>query len=307
MKRGWPLLVFSWACSSTIDKPTHITGAASDTSAADGDTGKKAEEDTAATSPEEPGPDTATGTIDIDRPAADLTADEVAQAMGGTLASGIPDPLSARAAYIDALSHRDTFCPGGGDLSIIGEWEGCLASSGWRFAGYTEYTGPTERDAVESFHLLADFRFHDPDGALFIGGGELDLTMTTDGGDRSWTSDVSGTFSYPGAENWMSTGGGSAVLQTTGSWAGSVWSLQLDGSIASDVHGLHLQAITASSESCDGQPSGQLKLRDASGYWYTMDATCGCGPIQFAEEEDLGSACVDARAPLDALAMEMRP
>jgi len=246
-------------------------------------------------------------TVEIDPPAPSLDASAVSTSIATALGAGIPEPLSVRRAYIDALEHRDAFCPGGGDLSIIGEWAGCTAESGWRFAGYTEYTGSTSPEAVDDFHLLADFRFLDPGENRFVGGGELDLVLSTDGSDRTWTSQVSGTFSYAGAPGWMSPEGASATLETTGSWEGSTWTLSLDGAMTDGTHALHLQTVTASSETCGGQASGVISLRDTSGYWYTTSLTCGCGAVRYANTTDMGETCVDISAVLADLALGMRP
>ncbi len=304
-RAGWAVLGLGVACTQTpAEKPAHIVQDEADTSAPTEDT---AEEDTGPADTDDPGPDTGMPTVTVERPAADLSADEVAAHVQAALALGIPDPLSARLAYINALENRDAFCPGGGDLSIIGEWDGCLAESGWRFAGYTEYTGPTDPSEVGDFHLLADFRFQDPEAQMFIGGGDLELTLTGEGSDRTWSSLVSGTFSYAGSEGWISSEGAGAILQTDGTWAGSVWSLALNGAINWGEEGVHFESVSADSESCDAQPTGRIGLRDPSGYWYAMDLVCGCGPVHFHETEDLGEACVNLRIPLDSLAMGMRP
>lgn len=298
------ILPVGLACSSPADKPQYILPADSGVSPADTAVPEPEPQPTETGSPE---PDTGMPTVEIDPPAPSLDAASVATSIAAALSLGIPEPLTARRAYIDALAHRDAFCPGGGDLSIIGEWAGCTAESGWQFAGYTEYTGSTSPEAVDDFHLLADFRFLDPAGHRFVGGGELDLVLSTDGGDRSWTSQVSGTFSYAEAPGWMSPEGASATLQTTGSWAGSTWALSLDGAATDGVHALHLQAVTASNETCDSQASGVISLRDTSGYWHTLSLDCGCGEVRYANTTDLGEACVDISAVLADLALGMRP
>ena len=302
------VLWLGWACTSPADAPKTILPKDSGTPSAPSDTARPPG-DTAGQSADTASlpPDTGRSTVVIEPPPPSLDSAEVSAAILEALAGGIPEPLSARRTYIDALDHRDAFCPGGGDLSIIGEWAGCTAASGWQFAGYTEYSGSSSPEAIEDFHLLADFRFHDPAGHRFVGGGELDFSLSIDDGDRSWSSEVSGTFSYAGATGWMTPDGASATLSTTGSWTGSTWSVNLQGAVTNGVQAVHMDGLTAHSETCAAQASGTISLRDPSGYWYDLSLTCGCGEVQYASAEVIGETCVDLSGPLANLAMTVRP
>ena len=133
------------------------------------------------------------------------------------------------------------------------------------------------------------------------------MTVTADGGDLSWTSEVTGTFYYGGATGWMQPEGAAAMIQTTGAWAGSEWSVQIDGVSTDGSEGVQLDEVTADSTACDGQPSGGIGLRGESGYWYHLDLSCGCGTVVFHETEELGTACVDLSGPIEAMVTEMRP
>ena len=95
--------------------------------------------------------------------------------------------------------------------------------------------------------------------------------------------------------------------ESTGTWAGSTWTLTLDGAMTDGVHAVHLDALSASSVVCAGQASGTVSLRDPGGYWYALPIDCGCGQVRYAATTDLGEACVDLSAVLDDLASEMRP
>lgn len=305
--RGWTtgmVLGIGWGCSSPTTEPKTILPVDTAAPTVPADTGQDTPppEDTASTSP-----DTGRSTVVIDPPPASLESAEISAAIHAALSGGIPEPLSARRAYIDALENRDASCPGGGDLSIIGEWTGCTAASGWQFAGYTEYTGSSSPAAIEDFHLLADFRFHDPEGHRFVGGGELSLSLSSDGGDQSWESEVSGTFSYAGAPGWMAPGGASATLLTSGTWTGSTWMVALQGAMTDGTRAIHMDGLTAHSDACAAQASGTISLRDTSGYWYDLHLTCGCGEVVYASTTPLGEACLDLSAAMANLAMTVRP
>jgi len=59
------------------------------------------------------------------------------------------------------------------------------------------------------------------------------------------------------------------------------------------THAVYVSGLRATSTACDGAPTGTLELRDPSGYWYRLEASCGCGPVSWADGSVLGEACVD--------------
>jgi len=223
----------------------------------------------------------------------------VARAIEETTASGIPEPLLARAAYLSIFEHRDAECPGGQGTNLPGRFEGCTADSGWLFAGLAEYTGPREPEVIEDFHLLADFNVRDADGNWFIGGGELELVIDRSSDTVSWTGSVSGTWSWPAWTGWMRPTGAGGVTTVTIERTDAAWTAQVDGSMTDGTHAVYVSGLRATSTACDGAPTGTLELRDPSGYWYRLEASCGCGPVSWADGSVLGEACVEVDlAPL---------
>ena len=251
------------------------------------------------------GDDTASGELRLDVPAPNLDAAGVAAAIDAATAAGLPDPLGARATYLGIFDHRDSRCPGGQGATLPGRFQGCTADSGWLYAGLAEYTGPPEIAVIDDFHLLGDFNVRDADGRWFIGGGELELEITRTGDSLSWVGDVSGTWSYAGGPAWMQPEGAGGVLQLVVERADPQWSVAVEGGVTDGSAALHLAGVQAQSGQCDGAASGSLSLRDPSGYWYTLAAECGCGPVTWADGSALGEACV--ALDLSPLVLLVRP
>ena len=236
--------------------------------------------------------DTATGSVDLPIPPPPLDAGGVAAAIDQTTAAGVPEPLLARAAYLSIFAHRDPRCPGGQGTNLPGRFQGCLAESGWLFAGLAEYTGPPDPSIIDDFHLLGDFNVQDADGNWFIGGGELDLDVHRGPGTVSWTGEVSGTWSWPAWTGWMTPEGAGGVMHLEVQRTDMDWSATVDGPLTNGVDSVHLFEVRATSNECGGAATGPIELRDASGHWYRLDATCGCGPVSWADGTPLGEACV---------------
>ncbi len=250
--------------------------------------------------------DTGLGTVEVVRPGASLSADDVAGALSATLAAGVPSPLLPRRQYLSVFEHRDERCPGGQGFNLPGHFAGCEAQTGWVFAGLAEYTGVPAVDVVDDFQLLADFTVTDAQGRPFVGGGELVFDVERGGGGLAWTGRVAGTWSWAAAEAWMVPDGAGAMLDLEVAAVGGGWSVQVDGSLTDGTHAVRIAGLEAASDTCEGAPTARFGLRGDAGYWYWLDATCGCGPVTFDGEPDvvLGEACVTV--DLGALAREVR-
>lgn len=249
-----------------------------------------------------PHTDTAAGRVDVPRPSPDLDAQGVAAALSAAFAAGIPEPLLPRRAYLASFDGRDPNCPGGDGYSLQGRFQGCVAESGWTYAGRAEYTGPTDIDVVGDFHLLGDFQVQDPAGHWFIGGGELDLSITQEGPRTAWAARIAGTWSYPGGEAWMVPEGTGAMLDLDVVSENGRWTIALEGTVTDTEHAIRLRDVRATDGECGGAPTGEFGLRGEGGYWYWFAADCGCGPVRFDDGSELGEACLDLGSSLSDLA-----
>lgn len=247
------------------------------------------------------------GDVSVEVPSPTWDADEAAAQISAVFARGVPEPVTAREVFIGLFDHRDDRCPGGQNIMLPGNFQGCTAESGWLYAGIAVYGGVEDVDALEDFSLLGDCYIISPDGDWFIGAGELDYAVTGDA-DIDWTGAISGQWSYPPQDGWMQDGSGSAVLDIHAqSRASGAWSVALDGGIYLGGTAIRVEGLSAESGACGGEPSGTVTLRDPSGYWYAMTADCGCGPISWADGSALGEACFSAADALGTLAEAGRP
>ena len=235
--------------------------------------------------------------IRINPPAAELSLGDFETEVIAILSRGLPNPFEARAEYMSALqTGRDNNCPGQG-YSVVTSFNGCNSNNGWFFAGYTEYTGGGDQSVDESFHLLADFRFRDSDLRWFIGGGQLRYEPL---GGGSWNGSITGTWAYDNGLPWMHGEGSGAVL-TYSVTNGASWKIEVDGSINADGEYLRLRQVSLESNRCNGDVDGEIELRAASGYWYLMTLSCGCGQLSFAGGESLESGCVELSSHLQSI------
>lgn len=246
--------------------------------------------------------DAAVPEVSVEIPAPSWAAEEVSARLTATLAQGIPEPITARAQIFDLFEHRDPACPGGIDYILPGSFSGCVTEGGWRYAGVLTYGGPNSLDVLDNFTVLADSYIISPEGDQFIGAGDLAYEIVKGSDPVSWSGLISGQWSYPLADTWMHDDQGSAVLTMSAVASEAGWSVALDGGIYLDGASVRLASVSATSDTCGGEPSGRIELRDPSGYAYTLDAVCGCGPLGWADGSALGEVCVSAAAPLEALA-----
>ena len=121
----------------------------------------------------------------------------------------------------------------------------------------------------------------------------------------TWTGAISGTWSWPGGSEWMLPEGAGGVLDMTVERADPAWRVAVHGALTDGTEALYLTGVTADDATCDGAATGRISLRDPSGNWYDLDATCGCGPVTWADGSALGEACVSL--DLSTVAGRVRP
>lgn len=205
----------------------------------------------------------------------------VAEHLDAALAPGLPDPASLLAAYeaIVADGGADG-CPNYHDLNMNAPINGCVAPSGYLYAGIVMYA-PTE-GAVDSFEISGDAYVTDAQQQTFQLAGKIVQAVEGD----TWSLEWDGRWGYPAADGWLS-GVPSAALLLTHDGAGST--LRGGYAVGDDAAYFHDVTVDAA-----GAPTGALGLRDPAGSWYTLTfagGADGCGAVAYADAT-LGDACV---------------
>ena len=98
----------------------------------------------------------------------------------------------------------------------------------------------------------------------------------------------------------------SAALLVDGHHSASSWWLTLDGGVSAgpseaEAHVIDFQGLVVDSTVCQGAPSGEIGLRDPTGFWYTVTLECSsCGVLSW-QGEAVGEGCVPLEGPLETL------
>lgn len=236
----------------------------------------------AADSGEAPLPDIGTTPVEPS-----LSAEAVADAMG--LAMGrMPNPAEAFDLYQNLMTQGDEVCPGSEQV-IVDTWlYGCDASTGYGYAGVTEWlTGEYDvmGQALELQGVAGDFWIDTPDGDRLEAGGNA--VVLTNG--SIWIGDLTGSWRYSAGSPWLAHGfsGTVAVQILPGLMVGAEGAMNVQGTHVA-MHELTLPEI------CNGGAQGGLSLRDANGGWYRIEfeECTACGSLSF-EGAAMGEACVD--------------
>ena len=236
------------------------------------------------------------------------SVEDVLNEVSAALAHGLPDPYSPRDSFLGMFVGRDSQCPSDSGFNLSGSFNGCMASTGYRFAGTSAYEGPTTPQKGP-FHLIGDFYIIDSQDQWFRGGGDLLVDRATSPGTWPEVIDASllGSWSYDADGGWL---GGNSTLAT---WIHSEsepsgWTLELDGSFGYGEHYMVFEDLLFDSDDCEGHPTGRLGVRGLDGQWYYLDfgeACSGCGEV-WGVGALLGEGCLDIRGPGESLHDLMR-
>lgn len=238
--------------------------------------------------------DTSTGPTDTGTPwepaAPSWDAAGVAEHLDAALSPGLPDPASLIAAFEAIVAAGGTEgCPNYHDLNMNAPINGCVAPSGYLYAGLVMYA-PTE-GATDSFELSGDAYVNDPQQRTFQLAGKIVQAVD----DAAWSLEWDGTWGYPGADGWL-IGVPSAALLVTHDGDGTT----LRGGYGVGEDAAYFHDVTVDGA---GAPTGALGLRDPAGSWYTLTfagSADGCGTVEYAGAA-LGEACV----PLGAVTADL--
>jgi len=236
------------------------------------------------------------------------SVEEVLNEVSEGLVHGLPDPYSPRDSFLGMFVGRDGQCPSDSGFNLSGSFNGCLSSTGYRFAGTSAYQGPTTPQKGP-FHLIGDFYIIDSQDQWYRGGGDLLVDRVT--GPGTWPEVVEasllGSWSYDADGGWL---GGSSTLAT---WIRSEsqpsrWTLELDGSFGYGEHHMVFEDLVFDSDDCGGHATGRLGVRGEDSRWYHLDfgeACTGCAEVTTGGMS-LGEGCVDLREPGESLHDLMR-
>lgn len=263
--------------------------------------------------------------IDPPHQALQLTPEEALATVEETLAEGLPDVLSLHALYEEVMGHRelgDPGCPAYEDPTSTGpggNWfdRGCTTAEGWTYFGnaVTLHIIGINPDGypIDAVGSSASFQITDPNGLTFVGGGGYNLDRLLIGDGRmSLIGTFGGTYAYPGVEGWLHDGvevslffDGELNHQGLGDTPGQ---LRIDGGIGRASGQLSFrELIVERGETM--RLSGQLDLRDPSGYWFHLaleGSERPCGAL-WAEGLDEREVCLSDRVVegLDTLLAHM--
>ncbi len=250
-------------------------------------------------------------------PQVQWTADEAMAHLDDALALGFPDTIPVVDEYVRHLSQREATCPSMENPDQVGEngaWQTdyCQTTAGFVYQGFAMYEAHCNDGSkndkepgvgIRVHGMVAQFTLHDPDGHAFIGGGNLaqECRWYPDGTGRC-IDQLGGSYTATGADPLLA-GGIEASLDVEHSWGddGSVTHLQ--GGVGYPVLDLSFQDVVMDWQACDGRPTGSVRLRDPSGWWYELhldDDCSGCGGLWLADQ-DLGHYCPDLVTPVRAV------
>jgi hypothetical protein len=224
-----------------------------------------------------------------------LTPEEVAHRIGLAWSTP-PDPGEVVSTYEALMRMGDSECPGN-EFNITDQWlYGCTATTGYSYAGVSEWFSETVTDRGlfgELSGVAGDFWIDSVTGATLEGGGHSVVIRDT----GLWVADIAGSWRWDEGTPWLADGfSGSLSIEFIDNFM-----IQLRG--AANISGTHVAAQDLIlSASCDYGPAGKLSLRDPGGGWYAM-SFLSCDPCAdvFFEGANLGEACVDFSGLVDAM------
>jgi hypothetical protein len=280
------LLVLA-ACAPS-EPPAPVVPPSEDT-AGDTDTGG----DTAETGPEVPPPA--------------LTAAEVGAALDAALSGGIPTFPEAIGAF-SALMALGVGCTPDDRFFKILDPEGCLAPSGVTYSGAGGAVGGwDDAGEVYAYELRGDLVIIDAAGVPYEMGGDIDTVVTPYVGGLAFSQQFLGTFRYPAAPTWLGRGTSGSAWIEAGIGDDGALVAQVDGGYDLGGASVYFDALTVGG-ACGSAPTGAIRLRDVSGYWYvfTYGPECDmCGDVAYAGDS-LGAACVDPTAAMAGIGEAVR-
>ena len=224
----------------------------------------------------------------------ELSLDVLEESVLAAFQSGLPTSIQLRNIYASFLQNRQGGCPAMENQSS-GTWQGvwfddCSTTGGYHFWGTAIFFEFDEENSW-AFNGVASFQLQDPQGYTFLGGGEFESELITEEGVTSWFSRIGGTFLYPPYEGFYAQRGEASLFLeaqiTEDSFSG-----QIDGGVAFTDVTFYFNSVTFDNGICDGLPQGELKVRDSSDFWFSvnMEDCSGCGEVTWRAQPQ-GELC----------------
>jgi len=287
------LLVLAACAPSAPVSSLAEDAAAPPASAEDTATGTDTAPDTGETGPEVPPPA--------------LAAAEVGAALDAALSGGIPTFPEAIGAFSSLMALGVGCTPDDRFFKIL-DPEGCLAPSGVTYSGAGGAVGGwDDAGAVYTYELRGDLVIIDAAGIPYEMGGDIDTVVTPYAGGLGFSQQFLGTFRYAAAPTWLGVGtSGSAWIEADIGDDGAL-TAQIDGGYDLGGASVYFDALTVGG-ACGGAPTGGMRLRDVSGYWYAFSygPECDtCGQVSYAGAP-LGEACVDSAVAMSGIGDAVR-
>lgn len=214
-------------------------------------------------------------------------AQDVELAAQSVMAAPMPRLDHLEQDYLELMTQGTEACPGLGNNIKDNAVYGCETGTGMYFSGVSQYFDE-DREGVQYRSLAGDFLVTDTLGRTMDWGAGWEVYFMEGGSQFRWL----GSVIWPGRE---------ATTERI--------SVTLSGHQDQDAFevsgGMNLAAGTVelSLYRDDACPLGRgtLSMRGPDKRWYRTELDCsGCGPLDF-EGQDLGQACLDPTALMDAL------
>lgn len=207
------------------------------------------------------------------------------------LEKGLPSPIRLRNLYGSFLSQRENWCPhmeNPDSSNWHGVWfDDCSTLDGYSFWGtavFFEFTDPAwTMEAMASYELI------DPEGFVFVGGGEYELDVVP---NVSWFFRVGGTFTYEPYGGWFAERGEASIFWDA-TFTEGVMQGRLDGGVGFHDIEFYFDGVYFDDSVCDGLPQGDIMVRDESGFWFSLplEECRPCGALIWNGEEQ-GEVCM---------------
>ncbi len=246
------------------------------------------------------------------------SAEESLALLVDTFDRSVVDPVDVGRVYNAFMEQRESDCPMYEDSTaegVPGVWftPGCTTTTDWTYTGQAQYMEMCEEQSDEhgafSFYnigMLAQFQNTDPDGELFVGGGNLVHSCLVEAdGTGACESFMGGTWAYGGAHagevggGWMGDGSETSLF-IEHTWTADSRLTELTGGIDLAGFRISFEDTILDWESCDGRPTGAVRIRDPSGWWHELhldDDCSGCGQMSWRGIDE-GRHCIDLATPL---------
>jgi hypothetical protein len=243
---------------------------------------------------------TAQEILDSDIPVPQWEVSELNVHLQEVLEQGMPHAIVIRNEYASFLQHREDRCPNfvTDQDSWVGTWEAdCETSQNASFWGtgiFIEFFGmdsPYEMSLQSSFEMSDGERF-------FSGGGLLSFAHFSFGNEETWEQNIGGSYQLSGGDiehGWMKNTSSSLTIQSTIKERNQTLYKDtiLQGGYSVDDVSLHFENFEWRPQECES-PDGQLKIRDTSGYWYTLEFSCDspCAHVLWYGENMKQQSCL---------------